>query len=67
LHEEFDAPAGTILAAGKAGIDVACGTGGLRLLEIQKAGGRRITAAEFAAQTDLSGKQSSRRFMNSSR
>ena len=57
LHDEIEATEGTILAAGKEGIDVACGAGGLRLLEIQRPGGRRITAAEFAAQTDLQGKQ----------
>ena len=40
---------GTVTAVGKAGIEVACGTGGLRLIEVQPAGGRRMPAAAFAA------------------
>jgi methionyl-tRNA formyltransferase len=39
---------GTVLSAGKAGIDVACGTGALRVLEVQPAAGRRMSAAAFA-------------------
>jgi methionyl-tRNA formyltransferase len=39
--------AGEILAATKDGIDVACGTGVLRLLEIQRAGGRRMAVADY--------------------
>jgi methionyl-tRNA formyltransferase len=38
---------GSIVAAGRAGIDVACADGVLRLLEVQRAGGRRIAAADF--------------------
>lgn len=57
LHEGIAGSAGTILAAGKEGIDVACGDGCVRLLEVQRPGGRRIAAAEFAAQTQLQGKQ----------
>jgi len=38
---------GSILAAGKLGIDVACGTGCLRLLTIQLPGGKRLSAADF--------------------
>jgi len=57
LHAGIEDSAGTVLAAGKEGIDVACGAGGVRLLELQRPGGRRITAAEFAAQTELQGKQ----------
>lgn len=38
---------GTVLAAGADGIDVACGSGALRVLELQRAGGRRLGAAEF--------------------
>ena len=43
------ASAGTVLAIGKAGIDVACGTGALRLSEVQPANGRRMPASAFAA------------------
>lgn len=38
---------GTVVAAGKDGIDVACGSGCLRLLEIQLPGGKRLDAAAF--------------------
>jgi methionyl-tRNA formyltransferase len=38
---------GKILSAGKTGIIVACGQGALRVLELQREGGRRMTAAEF--------------------
>lgn len=40
---------GEILAAGPAGIEVACGEGSLRLLELQPEGKRVMTAAEFLA------------------
>lgn len=38
---------GTILSAGPGGIVVACGEGVLRLLELQKAGGKRLAAGDF--------------------
>jgi methionyl-tRNA formyltransferase len=38
---------GKILDCGPDGIDVACGKGVLRITELQKAGGRRLSAAEF--------------------
>lgn len=38
---------GTVLAAGGDGIVVACGEGTLHLMELQKAGGKRLPAAEF--------------------
>lgn len=38
---------GTVLAAGESGIVVACGEGALELTELQRAGGRRLPAAEF--------------------
>lgn len=41
------AAAGTVLAAGPAGIEVATGAGVLRLTELQRAGGRRLPAADF--------------------
>ncbi len=38
---------GTILAAGKAGLDIACGEGALRLLQVQREGGRPIAIADY--------------------
>jgi methionyl-tRNA formyltransferase len=38
---------GTIVAANKSGIDIATGNGVLRVLELQRAGGRRMSAADF--------------------
>ena len=38
---------GQVLAANTAGIVVACGEGALRLTELQKPGGRRVSAADF--------------------
>jgi methionyl-tRNA formyltransferase len=40
---------GTILAVDRSGIVVACGTGALRIEELQKAGGRRLAVREFLA------------------
>jgi len=40
---------GTVLSADKTGIVVACGKNALRILELQREGGRRMTAAEFLA------------------
>ncbi len=42
-----DAQPGTILEAGKAGIDVATGTGVLRITELQMSGKRAMAAADF--------------------
>lgn len=44
---------GTVLTASKNGIVVACGEGALCLLELQKAGGKRITAAQWMAGTSV--------------
>src|SRR5665213_1612925 len=41
--------AGEILSADKTGIVVACGEKALRILELQREGGRRMNAAEFLA------------------
>jgi methionyl-tRNA formyltransferase len=38
---------GTVLAATRAGIDIACAEGALRVTAIQRAGGRRIGAADY--------------------
>jgi methionyl-tRNA formyltransferase len=40
---------GTILEAGAKGIVVACGTGSLRVLELQRAGGKKLAAGQFLA------------------
>ena len=52
-----EGPAGQVVKADKDGIDVACGEGGLRLLEVQRPGRRKISAAELAGQSDLSGER----------
>jgi methionyl-tRNA formyltransferase len=41
------APPGTIIRIERAGIDVACGTGALRLRELQRAGGKHLPADAF--------------------
>ena len=52
-----EAAPGTVLAAGAGGIDIACGRGALRLERLQRPGKRAVTAAEYAAQVDLTGRQ----------
>jgi len=47
-RSESGAP-GTVLAADKHGILVACGSGSLLLTELQKAGGKRLPVAQFLA------------------
>ena len=45
---------GTVLAAGRNGIDIACGDGALRIRSLQREGGKVITAADFLnARRDL--------------
>ena len=51
------ATVGTVLSAGCGGIDVACGNGTLRMLELQRPGRGRISAGEFADQTSIRGKR----------
>ena len=46
---EHSGGAGEILSADKTGIVVGCGQGALRILELQREGGRRLPAAEFLA------------------
>jgi methionyl-tRNA formyltransferase len=48
--------AGTILAAGRQGIEVSCGQGVIRLLQLQRPGKRRVTASEFAGSDTAPGK-----------
>jgi methionyl-tRNA formyltransferase len=45
---------GTVLDAGAAGIRIACGQGVLRLLELQRPGGKRLPAAAFLQGRGLS-------------
>jgi methionyl-tRNA formyltransferase len=40
---------GTVVGARPSGIDVACGAGTLRILELQRAGGRRVPASALVA------------------
>ena len=47
LPASTGAAPGSIVGAGRDGIDVACGQGVLRLLAVQRAGGRRVSAADY--------------------
>ena len=47
LALEHRAAPGTVLLAGRDGIDVACGEGALRIRVLQREGGRAITAADY--------------------
>jgi len=57
LLADLEGHSGQVISAGKAGIEVACGRGGIRLTEVQRPGRRRISGSEFAAQTTLIGKR----------
>ncbi len=46
-------PPGTVLSADGNGIAVACGDGVLRLTELQRAGGKRLAAADFLRGFDI--------------
>jgi methionyl-tRNA formyltransferase len=46
---------GTVVSAGKTGIEVACGGGRLRLLEVQLPGARAVTAGEFVNAHNMEG------------
>ncbi|MBK7675676.1 methionyl-tRNA formyltransferase [Accumulibacter sp.] len=46
-------PPGEILAADRSGLTVACGQGALRLTEIQRAGGKRLSAGQFLFGTSV--------------
>jgi methionyl-tRNA formyltransferase len=47
LETDHHAAAGSVLAAGRSGIDIACGHGALRITAVQRAGGRRIGATDY--------------------
>ena len=57
VKKHTDAGPGTIVAAGKQGIDVACGElqHVLRILELQPQGGKRMTAAAYLAGHPIKG------------
>jgi methionyl-tRNA formyltransferase len=56
LDADHAAAPGTLLAAGRDGLDIACGQGVLRLRVVQRDGGRAITAADWLnARRDLAG------------
>ena len=48
-----DHPPGTVLSTGREGIRVACGSGVLRITELQREGGKRMQAGDFLAGTAL--------------
>jgi methionyl-tRNA formyltransferase len=50
---ENNGQTGTVLSADKSGIVVACGKNALRILELQREGGRRLSAQEFLAGNPL--------------
>ena len=52
--ESGEGAPGRILGVGRDGLVVACGTGALRLLEMQKAGGKRLAVADYLAGNPLS-------------
>ena len=47
LDQAHDALPGTIVAASREGIDIACGKNILRITALQRAGGKRITATDY--------------------
>jgi methionyl-tRNA formyltransferase len=51
----MEQPPGVVLAAGKAGIDVTCGVGALRILAVQLAGARQVSAIDFVNAHPLDG------------
>ncbi|MGV8961552.1 MAG: methionyl-tRNA formyltransferase [Stenotrophomonas sp.] len=54
LDDHRGHPPGSVIAASKDGIDIACGHGALRLRVVQREGGKAITAADYLnARRDL--------------
>ena len=47
IDEDHQTPPGHIVRASRDGIDLACGQGVLRITALQRAGGKRITAADY--------------------
>jgi len=55
VTRQVTAPPGTVLSAGKDGIDIACGAGVLRVLTVQLPGGRPLSAGDFINAHTLDG------------
>jgi methionyl-tRNA formyltransferase len=49
VEETLSGGPGTVIAADESGIVVACGRQALRIIELQREGGRRLSVAEFLA------------------
>ena len=47
IELDHDAAPGSVLAASREGIDLACGSGALRVTALQRAGGKRIGAVDY--------------------
>ena len=47
IEGRAEAAPGSVLAAGPGGLDIACGEGALRLLSVQRAGGRRMHVRDY--------------------
>lgn len=61
LTQASTAPAGTVVAETRSGIDIVAGDGHLvRILQLQMAGGKRLTAADFLNARSLLGEQFSK-------
>ncbi|MFO7594080.1 MAG: methionyl-tRNA formyltransferase [Pseudomonadota bacterium] len=55
IDESTDRPPGSVIRAGKQGIDIAAGEGVLRILRLQRPGGKPQTAADFINANNLDG------------
>jgi methionyl-tRNA formyltransferase len=57
LEVDSNQPPGAVLSCSRAGVDVACGSGVLRLQQLQLPGGRAMAAAEFVNAHALGGER----------